>query len=160
MAYWRSQLAFRRFLIQGKTAISSRPIQVSAISNMSSVLNRIVNGLSICQTRTQVWLKHLVFRNIHCGSRGSRNIMIGSRRSIRVPRPPRSLGPGKKVLPLSGLLLPTRDLPSVANLLMLTSLSAQIQRRKVSHGEILESSMLIWTISIQVTRSSHVQLRR
>ena len=86
--------------------------------------------------------------------------MTGSRRSIRVPRRPRSHGPGKKALPLSGLQLLTRDLPSVANLFLLTSLSAQTQRKRVFHGEILESSMLIRTISIQVTRSFHVQLRR
>ena len=159
MAYWRSLLAFRRFLIQGKTAISPRPSQVSAISNMSSVLSRIVNGLSTCQTRTQVRLKHLAFRSIHCGSKESRSIMIGSRRSIRVPRPPRSHGHGKKALPLSGLLL-LRDLPSVANLSLLTSLSAQTQRKRVFNGEILESSMLTRTISIQVTRSFHVQLTR
>ena len=153
-------LAFHRFLIQGKTAISSRPSQVSAISNMSSVLNRIVNGLSICQTRAQAWLKHLAFRIVHCGNRECRNIMTGSRRSIKVPRHPRSHGPGKKALPLRGLLLLTRDLPSEANLFLLTSLSAQIQRRKVFHGEISENSMLTRISSIRVTRPFHVQWKR
>ena len=42
---------------------------MSTTSSMSSVLSRIVNGLSTCQTRIQVWLKHLAFRIIHCGQK-------------------------------------------------------------------------------------------
>ena len=42
-----------------------------------------MNGLSTCQTRTQVWLKHLASRISHCGHRRFRTITIGKRSPTR-----------------------------------------------------------------------------
>ena len=65
-------------------------------------------------------------------SRCSKN---GSRRATKAPSPSRKHGHGKEAALPSGPLLLHMDLPSVASLFLLTSLSAQIQRKRVSNGE-------------------------
>ena len=138
MAYWRSPLAFHRFLFQGKIAIHSMPSPMSDTSSMSSVQSRIVNGLSTCQTRTQAWLKQLAFKIIHCEHRGSRITTNGRRSPTRASRPPRMRGYGRKAVLPNGPLLLREDLPREANLFLLIRLSVQIQRKRVFHGETLE----------------------
>ena len=56
-------------------------------------------------------------------------------RSRKVPSLPAKLAHGKDPAQPSGIPRLPRDLPSVANLFLLTYRSAPIQRRKVSTGE-------------------------
>ena len=110
------------------------------------------------ESKTLVWLKHWVSRIIHCGSRESRSITNGRRRTAKAPSPPRKHGHGREAVLPSGPLLLQGDLPSVANLFLLISLSAQIQRKRVSRGENSMSSIQASNSSSRIPRF-HVQLR-
>ena len=76
------------------------------------------------------WLKHWVSRIMRWGQRDSRNSKNGRRRPPRSPSPSQTHGHGKEAVRQSGPLLLLGDLPSVANLFLLTSLSARIQRKE------------------------------
>ena len=117
-----------------------------------------MNGSSTCLTKTLVWLKHWVSKIIHCGVRESRSTKHGRRRATKAPSPPRKHGHGKEPVLTSGPLLLQEDLPSVANLFLLISPSAQIQRKRVLHGEISMSSIPASNSSSRIPRF-HVQLR-
>ena len=93
----------------------------------------VVNGLHTWLIWIPRWLKRWESMKKCYGERESRNTKNGSNR--RVPSLPSKLGHGKDPVQSSGTPLLTRDLPSVANLFLLTSLSAQIQKSRVLTGE-------------------------
>ena len=99
-----------------------------------------------------MWLKHWVSMIIHCGGRESRSLVNGRRRTAKAPSPPRKHGHGREAILPSGPLLLQGDLPSVANLFLLISLSAQIQRNRVSHGENSMSSTQASNSSSRIPR--------
>ena len=95
---------------------------------------------------------------MRCGRRDSRSIKTGSSRTTRAPSPPSKLGHGKDPAQTSGPPLLQGDLPSVANLFLLISPSAQIQRSRVFHGDSSMKLIPVKTTSFRRPRF-HVQLR-
>ena len=96
-------------------------------------------------------------RIIHCGRREFKHSKIGRRRPTNVPRLRRMRGHGKEAVLTNGPLHLQGVPPSVANLFLLISLSAQIQRKRVLSGENLTSSTPALTSSSRRLRF-HVQL--
>ena len=70
-------------------------------------------------------------RIIHCGRREFKHSKIGRRRPTKVPRLRRMRGHGKEAVLTNGPLHLQEVLPSVANLLLLISRSAQIQSTSI-----------------------------